>query len=423
MTIIRPQVDKAVYYLWFVASLFYFFQYIIRVIPSVTMNDVIADYQMSTHQLATYSAAFPLAYSIVQIPAGFLSDRMGVRITSIVALLLCIVGALVAAFWHSYYGIACARIIMGIGGGASFVVALKISSDNFGPSQRGFFMGMTACMGLFGAFLCNHPSFLSFVHLYGLQFLYLVIAMAGSFLIILLMFDFAKEHVVPLSGMGLGGIVDGCYQIMNNRALSKYILFITTGYMSISVLFDLWGNVFLRVTYDLSAVDASSVNGLGYVGSMIGGLVLPTLFGRFNQSITGIIICTLSIFVLWSVLLSGWLGDVSYVKLCYFALGCASGLEILAYACASVYTNSSNSGAMISVFNTINSLLTSIFMYVVGIGASIVGDGGNDGAVDVFTVDQVFYGLLPSLVFLFVMCGVSLSLIKHRKPFVPVGDE
>ncbi len=68
--------------------------------------------------------AYGLSQGILQMPFGFLSDRIGRKPVITLGLILFAVGSLMGAFTHSIYGMIIARILQGMGAIGSVLIAL-----------------------------------------------------------------------------------------------------------------------------------------------------------------------------------------------------------------------------------------------------------------------------------------------------------
>jgi len=120
--------------------------------------------------------AYGLTQALLQIPAGWLSDKWGRRPVIYAGLLLFALGSLVAAFSDSIYGVTLGRALQGTGAIASAILAL--AADVTREQQRSKAMGMIGVsIGLaFALSMVAGPVLAPFI---GLQGLFLITA-AGA---------------------------------------------------------------------------------------------------------------------------------------------------------------------------------------------------------------------------------------------------
>ncbi len=67
------------YVLWAVASLFYLYQFVLRLSPSVMMEDLMEAFRIDATGFAAMGSIALLSYSLFQLPLGAFADRFGVR--------------------------------------------------------------------------------------------------------------------------------------------------------------------------------------------------------------------------------------------------------------------------------------------------------------------------------------------------------
>ena len=94
--------------IWLLSALFMFYKYALEVSPSVMTGTFMKTFQISGMELGNLAACYFYAYLLLQIPAGLLLDRFGLRKTTTLAIALCATGTLVFAYsrgwsffnWH-----------------------------------------------------------------------------------------------------------------------------------------------------------------------------------------------------------------------------------------------------------------------------------------------------------------------------------
>ena len=79
------------------AALFFFYAWVLRVAPSVMVEELMRDFAVGAAVLGNLSAAYFYGYAGMQIPVGVLLDRFGPRRLVAVAALLCAGGCVLFA--------------------------------------------------------------------------------------------------------------------------------------------------------------------------------------------------------------------------------------------------------------------------------------------------------------------------------------
>ena len=62
---------------WMIASLFYAYQYILRVMPNIMLNDIMQQFDINTATFGQFSGVYYIGYSLMHLPIGIMLDRFG----------------------------------------------------------------------------------------------------------------------------------------------------------------------------------------------------------------------------------------------------------------------------------------------------------------------------------------------------------
>src|SRR5262245_9308234 len=107
-------------------ALFYCYEYLLRIAPSVMMVDLMQAYQINATVFGNLAAFYYYAYTPVQLPVGVLMDHYGPRRLLTFACLACALGSYLFAH-ASYISMAqFGRFLVGFGSAFAFVGVLKL---------------------------------------------------------------------------------------------------------------------------------------------------------------------------------------------------------------------------------------------------------------------------------------------------------
>ncbi len=70
---------------WCIAALFYAYEFIHRVVPSILTEELRQAFHVNEHQLGIIGAMYFYAYAAFQLPAGILIDKYGATRLLIIA--------------------------------------------------------------------------------------------------------------------------------------------------------------------------------------------------------------------------------------------------------------------------------------------------------------------------------------------------
>src|ERR1700721_1429578 len=77
---------------WMVASIFYGYQYILRVMPNIMLDDIMTQFGISTATFGQFSGVYYIGYSLMHLPIGILLDRYGPKKIMSACIIFTVVG-------------------------------------------------------------------------------------------------------------------------------------------------------------------------------------------------------------------------------------------------------------------------------------------------------------------------------------------
>src|ERR1700704_2529330 len=121
----------------------YAITYIDRVNVSTAASVFKKDLHLTNAQVGLVFSAFAYPYLILQIIGGWISDRFGARLTLTVSAIIWATATLFTGLVGSLATMLVARVLLGLGEGATFPTATRAMSDWTPAGKRGFAQGIT----------------------------------------------------------------------------------------------------------------------------------------------------------------------------------------------------------------------------------------------------------------------------------------
>ncbi|MDP3640890.1 MAG: MFS transporter, partial [Alphaproteobacteria bacterium] len=84
--------------MWVVASIFYAYQYVLRVMPNIMLNDIMMQFNLNEASFGQFSGVYYIGYSLMHLPIGIMLDRYGPRKVMTACILMTVVGLLPIIF-------------------------------------------------------------------------------------------------------------------------------------------------------------------------------------------------------------------------------------------------------------------------------------------------------------------------------------
>ncbi len=129
----------------------------LRSSPAVIANDLMDEFSILPVTMGLMASVYFWAYGLVQIPVGYLSDRIGVRNTVAIFALLGVVGSIFFAFAQNVQMAILTRLIFGIGTAGIWVPALKYLSVTYEPGRFASLTSILSSIGSCGMILSSFP--------------------------------------------------------------------------------------------------------------------------------------------------------------------------------------------------------------------------------------------------------------------------
>ncbi|MBR8374580.1 MFS transporter [Burkholderia cenocepacia] len=128
--------------LWLLCALS-FILYVDRVNLATAAGAIKAELGLSNTELGVAFSAFAYSYAICQVGGGWIADRFGARITLIGCGLIWVVATFTTGLVHSLTLLFAARLLLGIGEGATLPAQARAVTHWFPRERRGVVQGFT----------------------------------------------------------------------------------------------------------------------------------------------------------------------------------------------------------------------------------------------------------------------------------------
>lgn len=269
--------------IWSLSALFMFYKYALEVSPSVMTSTLLKDFHIDGLQLGNLAACYFYAYLLFQIPAGILLDRIGPRIVTTIAMLICALGAIVFAQAESVGAAGLGRFLTGMGAAFAAVNCLKLTGNWFSPRKFAFMAGLMMTAAMLGAVGGQAP-LASFIQAMDWRYAMQWIGYAGGILALifwLVVRNMPKnkrneKHIAP-QRISLGSSLK---KILKNPQAWWLSLYSGLAFAPIMIFGGLWGVSFISSSYShLSSSLSAQLVSLIFIGFAAGA----PLFGWFSD--------------------------------------------------------------------------------------------------------------------------------------------
>src|SRR5438105_10675964 len=129
---------KATHVVLAMLCIMYFITYVDRVNIGTAASEIQKELSLSNTQVGLVFSAFAYPYLLFQVIGGWVSDRFGARLTLTVSAIIWAGATLLTGLVGTLAAMLFARVLLGLGEGATFPTATRAMSDWTIKRKRGF---------------------------------------------------------------------------------------------------------------------------------------------------------------------------------------------------------------------------------------------------------------------------------------------
>jgi MFS family permease len=387
---------------WGLGCLFYFYECLLQVSPSVMSNELMRDFSVTSQTLGILSGIYFYSYAAMQLPGGVLMDHFGPHRLLTIATIVCAVSTIAFGMTDNFFMACVARLMIGFGSAFAAVGTMKLAANWF-PAQRfALLTGLMVTIGMMGAIGGETPLAL-LIEGFGWRHSMIIMGSIGlllAALITLIARDAPKNYVAPKHQHPLEEeekLWPSLTALIKNRQLWLVATYGGLMYMATPVFCGLWGVPFLMDKMLLSKAMAANFISLVFVGWAIAS----PLWGIFSNRIglrkppmyigcIGALICsTIFIFVPIS--------SAFVMEFLLFAFGIFSAGFLPAFSVAKELCNKKYVATGLSFMNMMNMVGIALAQPLIGFILDRMWQGELEGTVRVYPLSayHTALGILP----------------------------
>lgn len=408
--------------------LFYCYNYFLRVSPSVMQAELTQAFQITATQFGTLAGLYYWAYTPMQLPAGMIYDKFGVRFVLCAASLIAVMGLSVFITADSFYMAGVGRLMIGLGTAFAYIGTLKLASIWLPPNRFATVAGLTTAIGMTSGAL-SQTYLTKIISVIGYKEALSTALISGvilSVIIIVLVRNRPKNSGLNAnemqSPMNVGQLFSAMRLIFTNPQMWLIGIIGCLLYLPSSVFLDLWGIPYLKAVHQLSAEQAVAISSYTFYGWIISGPIIGAFSDRIKKrrmplTVTGFFAAVLLCVVFY---LPGLTASGLYVI--FFMIGFCCGAHPLCFALGKENNPLQISGTAVAVTNMLIMAGGAIFQPVVGKLLDMHASGalGPNGLPTYSSSDYTF---ALSVIPIGVALGIFLSVFLKETHCESQADE
>ncbi len=284
VSLCRKKLHPYKWFIWLIAVGFYFYEYVLRVSPSILVPRLIQTFQVNAETVGVISAFYFYAYAPMQLPVGMLTDRFGARRLLMIASIVCGIGGGMFSLAHTVYVAEIGRFLLGTGSAFAYIGLIYVTTHWFEKKRWALLLGIGNSLGMMGAVVGEGP--MSFaVSEWGFRSVMFTVSLI-AFLIALLVLvivrnqpkEFKQDENESRSSFKLS------LKIVFRSKRAWVVALVSMGYYLAVVTFGaLWGVPFLQVSNGFSQEVASFASSMIFFGFVVGGPMIGHLADKLQR--------------------------------------------------------------------------------------------------------------------------------------------
>lgn len=388
------------YIIWLLASFFYAYQYLLRVMPNIMLEDFLKQFDVSSAAFGQFSGVYYLGYSLMHIPLGVMLDRFGPKKIMTVCVGLTVLGMLPLLYAHNFSYPLLGRALIGMGSSAAILGLFKIIRMTFAENRFTRMLSLSVTIGLLGAIYGGGPVSSMVVHL-GYQHVLRFFILGGlglTILTYLIMPNLEEPHDT--------GILSDIKTVLSSKQVLALCLFSGLMVGPLEGFADVWGAQFLCTFYHIDHQAASYLTSMIFVGMCFGAPVLSYMGERRGNYLGVVMGSAFVMAILYVGLLLKITQHEAILAAIFLVIGTCSSYQVLSIYKASTYVQPDVAGLTTAIANMI--IMTFGYAFHSSIGLTISAFGG------IHNEKAYFFGIgiIPCAL---LISGLGLSMLYARE--------
>ena len=352
---------------WILASIFYAYQYILRVMPNIMLEDIMQHFQIGAATFGQFSGVYYIGYSLMHLPIGIMLDRFGPRKVMTGCILLTVAGLLPLIFADHWIYPIVGRALIGMGSSAAILGLFKIIRMTFSEERFPRMLSISVTIGLIGAIYGGGP--VSFLRdFFGYMAVVEWFAIGGIALAC------ATYWIVPhIVTERSSTVASDVWEVLSNKRVVWSCICAGLMVGPLEGFADVWGTAFLKQVYGFDGTLAASLPSMIFIGMCFGAPLLSIIAEKAGSYLATIVGAGVGMAVSFGLMLA-WHLSSGMLSLSFVIVGICCAYQILAIYKASTYVREQVAGLTTAVANMI--IMVFGYAFHTAIGAIVNAMGG-----------------------------------------------
>ncbi|UFZ04278.1 MFS transporter [Bradyrhizobium ontarionense] len=408
--------DRA-YIAWGTVALAYAIAFLQRMSPQTVGLSFMRDFGTDASGVAMLASSYFWGYTLMQIPAGVLVDRYGVKRVVLCSMAASVAGSAAFALSPNLLDVFIARVIVACGDALVFTALLKLVAQSFSDERFGLMSGISQVSGYAGGAMATTP-LAAAVSGFGWRACFLFIACVGI-ANCACAFVALKPAAANYTGRTLNSVLLASWHALGSVANWGCALSFASHFAVVTTLAGVWGIPMVAHYFGVSPSAAGGPLLAFMVGNAIGSIFLGHAADRTQSLDTALIrislLRMLLVAMLWPFLAHTF--GLLYVGTVFAVLGLVAGGTVpLVLKCTKHLYTAERIGVGASINTTSAGVFAGLAQPVIAIAMMSASGLGADAGSSLRTVaNDAGYSALIEILLLMSLPGILGPLMMRRK--------
>ena len=402
---------------WACIALTYAVAFFQRLAPQAITGAVMADIGLDLPEVALLSSTYFIGYAVMQIPAGPLVDRFGVRRVALLSMAVSALGSLGFSLSHTLATACLSRLVIASGDALVFTALIKLVAQRFPNNQFSLMAGLSQLAGFVGGGIATIPLAFAVSHV-GWRITFGSVAALSSFSFIVGFIAIARP-LNPNASLKMYHILKSALKALGRLPEWGCIVAFASQFVVITTISGVWGIPLISHVFQVEPLAASQALLAHMLGNAIGAAALGHVADRIVSLERALVLLCLGRSLLIVALLPTSARAFGFEVIAgdLFLLGVISGAMFpLVLKCTNTVFTAERIGTGISLSATIAGIVTAVVQPAVAAAMAWAANVSSAIPSSAASLTDTSYDILiVTLVFISLVGGISGPALLMRR--------
>lgn len=377
----------------------YSFDPVMQSFPSIFVDDFMRTFTTTSIGVGVIASSYFYSYNLLQIPAGFLCDKLGTKHILLISSVICIGALCLFSQAHHLQTAIAARMLMGLGASCAAVIMILVCKEYFSVRLFPILIGIAQFACNVGA-LCGQYPLTYLAAAIGWRAAVFSLSIIPVFMIVtglIFLQTMDRNHVAK--SQTLRDFTHEMKEVFTNKynwQTGIYAMLLWTPFYTFA---SLWGIPYLREKLGVDVTEASRLVAIAWLGSGVGSILIGILSSYLQKRRLCIILSAALGIAIFPWLIFFNIHNTTWLSIILFVFGIASAGQALSFAMIDDNNRKAVLGTASGFNNTVIMIGPMLIDPVVGALLRIHWDGAMHDGVPFYSVAnfQLAFLVIPIL--------------------------